>query len=44
MLVTRNITKRFSGVTALNDVNITLYPGQVNAISGENGADRKSVV
>ena len=44
MLVTRNITKKFSGVTALNDVNITLYPGQVNAIIGENGAGKSTLM
>ena len=33
-----NITKVFSGVVALKDVSVDIYPGEVHAILGENGA------
>jgi ribose transport system ATP-binding protein len=44
MLVAQHITKRFSGVTALNDVTIELHPGKVNAIIGENGAGKSTLM
>ncbi|MEO5563345.1 MAG: ATP-binding cassette domain-containing protein, partial [Chitinophagaceae bacterium] len=44
MLVAKNITKKFSGVTALNNVNIELHPGKVNAIIGENGAGKSTLM
>ena len=34
----RSISKRFSGVHALNDVSFTAKGGQVHALVGENGA------
>lgn len=44
MLVAKNITKRFSGVTALNNVNLELFAGQVTAIIGENGAGKSTLM
>lgn len=44
MLQAKNITKRFSGVTALSDVNLTLHPGKVTAIVGENGAGKSTLM
>jgi ribose transport system ATP-binding protein len=44
MLVAENITKTFSGVTALKDVCLELYPGKVNAIVGENGAGKSTLM
>jgi ribose transport system ATP-binding protein len=44
MLVARNITKRFAGVTALNNVSLELHPGKVNAIIGENGAGKSTLM
>ncbi len=44
MLVAENITKKFSGVTALNNVCMELYPGKVNAILGENGAGKSTLM
>lgn len=44
MLVAQNITKRFSGVTALNGVNLELKPGQVTGIIGENGAGKSTLM
>ena len=34
----KNITKRFPGVLALNNMCIQLHEGEVHAICGENGA------
>ena len=38
ILQMKNVTKRFPGVVALNDVSISLKRGEVLAICGENGA------
>lgn len=35
----RNVTKRFSGATAVENVDFDLHPGEVHALVGENGAD-----
>ena len=34
-----NITKTFTGVTALNNVSLKIYSDEVNAIVGENGGE-----
>ena len=39
-----HITKRFPGVTALNDVTCDIYKGKVNAIVGENGAGKSTLM
>lgn len=44
MLIAENITKKFSGVTALDNVCLKLLPGQVNAIIGENGAGKSTLM
>ena len=44
MLIAKNITKRFSGVTALNQVNLELQAGKVTAIIGENGAGKSTLM
>ena len=44
MLVAENITKKFSGVTALDNVYLELHPGKVNAIIGENGAGKSTLM
>ena len=38
------ITKTFPGVVALSDVALDLYPGQVTALVGENGAGKSTIV
>lgn len=38
------ITKTFPGVKALSGVSLELYPGQVTALIGENGAGKSTIV
>ncbi|MBA2962034.1 MULTISPECIES: ATP-binding cassette domain-containing protein [Ramlibacter] len=40
MLEIRNVTKRFGGLAAVNDVSTTVERGKVNAIIGPNGAGK----
>ena len=40
----RNVSKVFPGVKALDDVQLELYPGQVTALVGENGAGKSTMV
>ena len=44
MLIAENITKRFSGVTALLEVNLEIQAGKINAIIGENGAGKSTLM
>ena len=44
ILEMRQITKRFPGVLASDNVNISLYPGEILAIIGENGAGKSTLM
>lgn len=44
LLEVRDISKRFPGVVALNDVSVQFFPGEVHAVVGENGAGKSTLM
>lgn len=44
ILALTHVTKTFPGVRALSNVSLSLYPGRVTALVGENGAGKSTVV
>ncbi len=44
LLELRSISKTFPGVKALTDVHFKLYPGQIHALMGENGAGKSTFI
>ncbi len=44
MLQLRNIQKRYGGVTALRDANLTVNGGEVHLLLGENGAGKSTLM
>jgi len=44
ILEMRHIIKEFSGVRALNDVNLVVKQGEIHALCGENGAGKSTLM
>ena len=44
ILEMNHIVKEFSGVKALNDVNLKVKRGEVHALCGENGAGKSTLM
>jgi methyl-galactoside transport system ATP-binding protein len=44
VLEMKHVTKKFPGVTALDDVSISVKPGTVHALMGENGAGKTTLM
>lgn len=44
VLSAAGITVRYSGVPALHDAGIDLYPGAIHALAGENGAGKSTLM
>ena len=44
LMEVQNISKRFPGVVALDDVSLQFFPGEVHAVVGENGAGKSTLM
>ncbi|MEO1023866.1 MAG: ABC transporter ATP-binding protein, partial [Bacteroidota bacterium] len=44
MLVTKNLTKHYSGVTALNNLNLSVKGGDIYCMLGANGAGKTTTI
>ncbi len=44
ILTLAGISKSFPGVRALHDISMSLRPGRVTALIGENGAGKSTIV
>jgi fructose transport system ATP-binding protein len=44
VLIASGLTKRFGRVTALEEADLELYPGEVLAVIGDNGAGKSSLI
>lgn len=44
ILVVKDIVKRFGGLTAVDQVNLEIYPGEVVGLVGDNGAGKSTFI
>ena len=44
LLEVKNITKRFGGLTAVDNVSMEVFPGEVVGILGDNGAGKSTLI
>lgn len=44
MLCTESLTKRFNGVTAVDDLSLKVAPGEIFALLGPNGAGKTTTI
>ena len=40
----RNVSKRFSGVQALDQISLRIMPGEIHCLAGENGSGKSTVI
>ena len=40
----KNVTKRFPGVVALSNMQLTIKPGEIHGLIGENGAGKSTLI
>ena len=43
ILEMKNIEKKFGSVTALNGVNLEVFPGEIRGLIGENGSGKSTI-
>ena len=43
LLSAKQLTKRFGGLAAVNEVNVDLWPGRIHAVIGPNGAGKSTL-
>ena len=44
LLTLQRVSKHFGGATALQDIDIEVFPGEVHALAGENGAGKSTLI
>lgn len=43
ILKVENMNKKFGSTVALNDVSLSVYPGEIRGLIGENGSGKSTV-